>query len=239
MTRSKLPEAELLTRAWEALIGHYRPHVGGVLERGQLDDLFRMLTADAGSSESAAALDDAYDLLSSLLGERSLVVIMPVQDEVARPRTTRLTPPGAIAAHAPQHRSVAPPASVKAAAPAEKTPEASRPLFGRYLLAEGYITLSQLTAAILWQRAQRPPVGQIALDWRILTREQIAAILRQKSTAEMFCDHAVRVGWMSGFQRLAVLAKQRRLQKPIGTYFVERGILTQEQVDQLARRVAR
>jgi hypothetical protein len=120
----------------------------------------------------------------------------------------------------------------------EQPSEPLRPLFGRYLLAEGYITLSELTAAILWQRAQRPPVGQIAVDWRILTREQVASILRQKTTAEMFCDHAVRVGLMSGFQRLAVLAKQRRLQKPIGAYFVERGILTQEQVDALARRVA-
>lgn len=250
MNRSK-PTTEDLSRAWETLLGNYRPEVGGVIERRQLDDLFRALHADTGGVVDVKALDRAYDFLSALLGDQDIVLVMPADDENYRPRKARLTPPGAIERAFPPRRfapftSSLPTPTAKAAPtrpslvpPSREQPsEPLRPLFGRYLLAEGYITLSELTAAILWQRAQRPPVGQIAVDWRILTREQVASILRQKTTAEMFCDHAVRVGLMSGFQRLAVLAKQRRLQKPIGAYFVERGILTQEQVDALARRVA-
>ncbi len=246
MKRSRVATVPQLTTAWETLLGDFRPDLGGVLQRQQLDSLFRALTAEADPVE-AVALDDAYDFLSALLGERSVVLVMPVQDELSQVSVPRLTPPGSVAESMPSPRfapftaalpvSARAPVLAPASAPLREPSEPQRPLFGRYLLAEGYITLSELTAAILWQRAQRPAVGQIAVDWRILTREQVALILRQKGTAEMFCDHAVRMGMMSGFQRLAVLAKQRRLQRPIGAYFVERGILTQAQVDALARRV--
>lgn len=103
-------------------------------------------------------------------------------------------------------------------------------ILGRYLHRRGLITLRQLISAVAWQRAQRPSVGQIAKAWGILTEEQVIAILKGKETGELFGDYAVRAGYMTPFQRLAVVGRQRVMQKPIGTYFVEQGILTEEQV---------
>ena len=109
-----------------------------------------------------------------------------------------------------------------------------RLMFGRFLLARGHITLQQLIDAVRWQRAQRPPVGRIAMSWGILSANQVYEILSDKNPEDRFCDVAVRKGYMTGFQRLAVLGRQREMQKPIGTYFVEQGILTRDEIEGLA-----
>ena len=107
-------------------------------------------------------------------------------------------------------------------------------MFGRFLLARGHITLQQLIDAVRWQRAQRPPVGRIAINWGILSATQVYEILSHKNPEDRFCDVAVRRGYMTGFQRLAVLGRQREMQKPIGSYFVEQGILSREEIEGLA-----
>lgn len=111
----------------------------------------------------------------------------------------------------------------------------SHTMFGRYLLSEGHITLQQLIDAVRWQRAQRPPVGRIAVSWGILSTEQVFELLSKKEPDERFCDLAVSRGYMTRFQRLAVLGRQRQLQKPIGRYFVENGILSEERVAELVQ----
>lgn len=103
-------------------------------------------------------------------------------------------------------------------------------ILGRHLHRRGLITLRQLIAAVAWQRAQRPAVGQIAKSWGILTEAQIFEVLKAKAQGELFCDYAVRAGLMTPFQRLAVVGRQRVMQKPIGAYFVEQGILTEERI---------
>ncbi len=105
-------------------------------------------------------------------------------------------------------------------------------ILGRHLHRRGMITLRQLIAAVAWQRAQRPAVGQIAKSWGILSDEQIYQVLQDKDQGELFCDYAVRKGLMTPFQRLAIVGRQRVMQKPIGTYFVEQGILTIEQIEE-------
>lgn len=107
-------------------------------------------------------------------------------------------------------------------------------MLGRYLLRRGHITLRQLVDAVLWQRAQRPRVGELAIEWGIMTKAEVYFVLREKTVDEMFCDVAVRLGFLTPFQRLAILARQRRMQMPIGQYFIDRGILQTEQVDKAA-----
>ena len=104
-------------------------------------------------------------------------------------------------------------------------------ILGRHLHRKGLISLRQLIAAVAWQRSQRPAVGQIAKVWGILTDDQVFEILREKDQGELFCDSAVRRGLMTPFQRLAVVGRQRVMQKPIGQYFIEHGILTEQQVE--------
>lgn len=104
-------------------------------------------------------------------------------------------------------------------------------ILGRHLHRRGLITLRQLIAAVAWQRAQRPAVGQIAKAWGILDDDAIFKVLQDKDQGELFGDYAVRAGLMTPFQRLAVVGRQRVMQKPLGAYFIEQGILTEEQVE--------
>ncbi len=108
-------------------------------------------------------------------------------------------------------------------------------MLGRFLLKAGHITLRQLVDAVLWQRAQRPRAGEIAVEWGIMSRAEVFFVLREKSVEEMFCDVAVRLGFLTPFQRLAILARQRRLQSPIGQYFIDHGILDAKVVDEAAK----
>lgn len=111
-----------------------------------------------------------------------------------------------------------------------------RPLLGRYLVQNGLITLSQLIDAVHWQRRQRPPVGRIAVQWGLLETRDVVQLLRSKGSKVPFCRHAVEEGALQTFQRVAILAKQRQMQKPIGEYFVEQGLVSAEMIREMADR---
>ena len=140
-----------------------------------------------------------------------------------------IAPPSPIAPPETATRDFDPP-RVAVTAPGPRV----RPMFGRFLLARGHITLQQLIDAVRWQRAQRPPVGRIAMNWGILSANQVYEVLSDKKPQDRFCDVAVRKGFMTGYQRLAVLGRQREMQKPIGSYFVEHGILSRDEIEGLA-----
>lgn len=111
-----------------------------------------------------------------------------------------------------------------------------RPLLGRFLVQNGLITLGQLIDAVHWQRRQRPPVGRIAVRWGLLETRDVVALLRSKGARTPFCRHAVDQGVLQTFQRVAILAKQRQMQQPLGAYFVEKGLLSAETIEEMAGR---
>jgi hypothetical protein len=51
-------------------------------------------------------------------------------------------------------------------------------------------------------------------------------------------EYAVRQGLLTQFQRLALLGRQIRLQRRIGEYLVEQGLVAPEEIDELRRRIA-
>jgi hypothetical protein len=101
----------------------------------------------------------------------------------------------------------------------------------------------ELVASIAWQRSQRPPVGRIAVDFGFIEPEDVGALLERRRLAGQggmpLGEFAVREGYLSSFQLLAVLGRQLRLQRPIGQFFVERGILEPEDIDTVRRRILR
>ena len=114
--------------------------------------------------------------------------------------------------------------------------------FAEYLYYSGRVGWSELVDAIAWQRAQRPPFGRIAVDFGFLEPQDVAAILerrRQSSAALPFGEWAVREGFLTSFQLLAVLGQQLRLQRPIGQFFVERGLIEPDDIDAVRRRILR
>jgi hypothetical protein len=103
--------------------------------------------------------------------------------------------------------------------------------------------LSDLVDAIAWQRAERPPLGRIAVALGFLTRDDVEALLARRRAERAghvpFGAYAVRAGYLTGFQRLAALGRQAALDRPIGRYFVERGLVDAADLDELRVRIAR
>lgn len=109
-------------------------------------------------------------------------------------------------------------------------------LLGQFLYYSGLISWRTLIDAICWQRRQRPLFGQLAASWGLISVRDISRILTIKTFDEKFGECAFRVGYLSSFEQFALIGKQRKLQRPFGEYFVECGILSPEDLINIARK---
>lgn len=109
--------------------------------------------------------------------------------------------------------------------------------FGQYLYYAGKISWRQLIDALVWQRQQRPPIGQLAKRWGMLTDWQVESVLESRKAAGRydvrFADYAVELGYLSASNQAALLGRMNALQKPIGQYFVEAGVFEVSALAQL------
>ncbi len=106
-------------------------------------------------------------------------------------------------------------------------------LIGRFLYYSGLISWRTLIKAIAWQWKQRPLIGQIALEWGMLSVHDIQMILKGRNFKERFGEFAVRKGYLSTFKLLALLGKQRGYHCPIGEYFVNQSIFLSREMDKM------
>lgn len=109
----------------------------------------------------------------------------------------------------------------------------SRLLFGQFLYYAGLVSWQTLISAITWQRSQRPPFGRIAKMWDYLTDDEIRRIMEHRSQGERIGEAALRNGYLSQFQLNAVMGFQKWMQRPIGEYFQEIGILEDDEIQYL------
>ena len=109
-------------------------------------------------------------------------------------------------------------------------------LLGQFLYYSGLISWETLIRAITWQRRQRPLIGQIALGWKMISRNEIQSILMRRNLKGKFGERAIRLGYLSRFQLMAILGKQRNLQSPLGEFFVDEGILRIQDMEVLTER---
>lgn len=101
-------------------------------------------------------------------------------------------------------------------------------LFAEYLYYLGRVSWRNLVEAVAWQRRQRPLIGRIAVEWGHLDGAQVRQVLlarRRGESARPFGECAHQLGFLSRPQLLALLGRQRRLQRRIGEYFVEAGLV--------------
>jgi hypothetical protein len=176
-----------------------------------------------------AAVAAAYRLLSLVRGR-------PL------PRPRRAAPPPAPVRPAERARARDGAARVRDGDRPQPLPQ--RPLrFAEYLYYSGRAAWSDLVKAIAWQRAQRPPIGRVAVDFGFLDPADVASILMGRRAAAAgatpFGEWAVREGFLTPFQVLAALGRQLREQRPIGQFFVERGLLDADEIDLVRRGVLR
>jgi len=115
-------------------------------------------------------------------------------------------------------------------------------LTAQFLYYSGLISWRMLVNSIAWQKRQRPPVGQIAVSWGILSPIDIKIILQSRAIEgkfkDKFCKYALAKGYINLFERMALLGKQRSLQRPIGEYFTRvEEILSDKEIDLLLEKM--
>ncbi len=109
-------------------------------------------------------------------------------------------------------------------------------LIGQFLYYSGCVSWKTYINAIIWQKQQRPLVGQIAVDWGILSPKDIQKILIGRDYREKFGEIAVRRGYLTPYKLMAILGKQRKLQCPMGDYFVRSGNLTLRKMETMVKK---
>lgn len=213
-----------LERALDLLFGANRPAsaTGGAFRR-EVREAFRRRALEThpdraqalGRSEASLAgefrrIFEAYELLSR---EEAPPASRPVAQ---RRRDTASRPPQDHLSRAPlPHRPL---------------------LFAEFLYYSGRASWRNLVEAVAWQRRQRPSIGRIAVEWGHLSDDEVREILdrrRREGAEEPFGEYARRQGFLSGGQLLALLGRQRRLQRRIGQFFVETGIVGEREIPSL------
>jgi len=198
------------------------------------------------------AVSNAYRVLSTLRAGALPRARAGVPPPAARhpPRPTRTAPQATTGAERVRVAAEDPPRAaepargprIRASVRPEDLPK-RRLRFAEFLYYSGRVRWTELVEAIAWQRAQRPALGRIAVEFGFLHPDDVAVILERRREAAAngtpFGEWAVRLGYLTPFQLLAALGQQLRLQRPIGQFFVERDILEAEEIDVIRRRILR
>jgi len=113
-------------------------------------------------------------------------------------------------------------------------------LFGHYLYYAGQVSWQSLIKALMWQKGQRPRLGEIARERGWLSREEIFLVLKGCLSSSLpFGQQALQQGLLTQGQLLMLLLAQRRQHKKVGEFFVTQNILTSQQLHVLLGRFQR
>lgn len=110
-------------------------------------------------------------------------------------------------------------------------------LIGQFLYYSGIVSWKWLIHAIVWQRNQRPLFGEIALEWNMLSENDITMILKGRNYKEKFGEYALHNGYINTFEHMAIIGKQRTLQRPIGEFFIKNGIIKADKLKIMVNRM--
>jgi hypothetical protein len=105
---------------------------------------------------------------------------------------------------------------------------------GQYLYYRGKISFGELINALVWQRKQRPSIGDIALRWGMLDAGGVDRIFKACDRPRLFGEKAVELGLLSVFQVNTILLYQRSRQDRLGNFFCQNNILSREELERLA-----
>jgi hypothetical protein len=170
---------------------------------------------------------EAYNLLTDFLKSRKSVVPLVLTQPQNRPTAKPVKP------------NVMPKIEVFERNESEQYYDGPMPAMelkiGLYLYYRGIISYQTLVHAIMWQRDQRPPLGDFARQWGWLSEEDVAKILRATHFVGSFGERAVALELLTQSQLNIILLHQRSMQKHIGRYFVAQSILSEMMLKQHLR----
>lgn len=96
---------------------------------------------------------------------------------------------------------------------------------GQYLYYRGRITFPHLISALVWQRKQRPSMGELAQRWGWLDTAGLEKVLRLCTRPRLFGEKAVELGMLTVFQVNTMIMYQRTHQERLGNYFIAKHLL--------------
>ena len=103
-------------------------------------------------------------------------------------------------------------------------------LFGRFLYRMGVINWHQLLMAITWQKSGRPRIGELGIRLGYLDRNDVLAVLKRSVKIGSFGVTAQCMGVLSESEVRELLLRQKRQEKKIGQFFVEKGLLSRREL---------
>ncbi len=106
--------------------------------------------------------------------------------------------------------------------------------YGMFAYYSGKVSYHDLIRGLIWQRKQRPSIGNIARHWGWLNEQQVNNILKHRGPSQRFGKKAVELNHLRPQQVDSLLAHQRSRQSPLGHYFVKEGLMDQREADALA-----
>lgn len=166
-------------------------------------------------------------------------------------RRHQLRPPGTVRAprraarrHPPPHH----PPPARESSPRKRGPRSyyyrgalprRRLLLGEFLFYRGAVSWESLIRAIVWQRRQRPRLGDIASKRGWISEEEAGVLSRTKGLGVPMGEALVRAGLLSRVQVQMLLWRQQRMQAALGGYFVSEGLLTRQRLEGLVEELGR
>jgi hypothetical protein len=103
-------------------------------------------------------------------------------------------------------------------------------LFGRFLYRMGIIQWRQLITALAWQKSGRPRIGELGISLGYLDRQAVITILKNSVKVGAFGVTARNMGFLTTNEVRELLLRQKRQEKKIGQFFVEKGLLTRKEL---------
>ncbi len=112
----------------------------------------------------------------------------------------------------------------------------ARPLlFGHFLYYSGLVSWQTIIKALVWQRTNRPRLGDIGCRFGWLTPEDIISLLKAPD-GQPFGERAVGKGLLTPQQLKTLLAFQKSQQHRIGEYFVRQRIFEKSRLEDILGR---
>ncbi len=107
--------------------------------------------------------------------------------------------------------------------------------FAQFLYYSGIIDWQTMIDAITWQMSVRPRIGEIGRSYRFFDSENVRDVIMASSSGEFFGSVALRLGLIDHFKLNVMLGKQRKLNRPIGRFFVENGLFSPAEINTLIK----
>jgi len=82
----------------------------------------------------------------------------------------------------------------------------------------------------VWQRKQRPRLGEMARQQGWLNFGDVSTVLRHSTSRNPFGKTARQLGLLSDSQIHSLVWRQKRMQKKFGEYFVEKKMFSDQQL---------